>query len=159
MHETKETRVGSLGWEGPLEEGMATHSSILAWRSPWTEEPNGLDYRVAKNQTQRKQLSRQTLIIANVYCVAGIFLSSLPVVLSLNLCINPMRKVTSTLSRWRHWDTEKLKLAGDQTVTDWDINPGWGRFQNLGSDHLPAMGCELNGLPAGIQHKKQIRFN
>ena len=78
---------------------MATHSSILAWRSPWTEEPNGLDYRVAKNQTQRKQLSRQTLIIANVYCVAGIFLSSLPVVLSLNLCINPMRKVTSTLSR------------------------------------------------------------
>ena len=31
-----------LGWEGPLEEGMATHSSILAWRIPWTEEPGGL---------------------------------------------------------------------------------------------------------------------
>ena len=31
-----------LGWEDPLEEGMATHSSILAWRIPWTEEPNGL---------------------------------------------------------------------------------------------------------------------
>ena len=35
--------VRSLGWEGPLEEGMATHSSILAWRIPWTEEPGGLE--------------------------------------------------------------------------------------------------------------------
>ena len=31
-----------LGWEDPLEEGMTTHSSILAWRIPWTEEPGGL---------------------------------------------------------------------------------------------------------------------
>ena len=37
-----ETRVPSLGWEDPLEEGMATHSSMLAWRIPWTEEPGGL---------------------------------------------------------------------------------------------------------------------
>ena len=34
--------VQSLAWEDPLEEGMATHSSILAWRSPWIEEPGGL---------------------------------------------------------------------------------------------------------------------
>ena len=34
--------VGDLGWDDPLEEGMATHSSILAWRIPWTEEPGGL---------------------------------------------------------------------------------------------------------------------
>ena len=38
----QETWVGSLGWEDPLEKGMATHSSILAWRIPWTEEPGGL---------------------------------------------------------------------------------------------------------------------
>ena len=38
----QETRVRSLGWEDPLEEGMATHSSILAWRIAWTEEPGGL---------------------------------------------------------------------------------------------------------------------
>ena len=38
----QETWVLSLGWEDPLEKGMATHSSILAWRSPWTEEPGGL---------------------------------------------------------------------------------------------------------------------
>ena len=38
----QETQVQSLGQEDPLEEGMATHSSILAWRIPWTEEPGGL---------------------------------------------------------------------------------------------------------------------
>ena len=38
----RETWVQSLGWEDPLEEGMATHSSVLAWRIPWTEEPGGL---------------------------------------------------------------------------------------------------------------------
>ena len=38
----QETQVQSLGGEDPLEEGMATHSSILAWRIPWTEEPGGL---------------------------------------------------------------------------------------------------------------------
>ena len=39
---TRETRVRSLGREDPLEKEMATHSSILAWRIPWTEEPGGL---------------------------------------------------------------------------------------------------------------------
>ena len=38
----QETWVSSLGEEDPLEKGMATHSSILAWRIPWTEEPGGL---------------------------------------------------------------------------------------------------------------------
>ena len=38
----QETQVWSQGWEDPLEKGMATHGSILAWRIPWTEEPGGL---------------------------------------------------------------------------------------------------------------------
>ena len=38
----QETRIRSLGQEDPLEKEMATHSSILAWRIPWTEEPGGL---------------------------------------------------------------------------------------------------------------------
>ena len=42
MQETEETQVQSLGQEDPLEEGMATHSSILSWRIPWTEESDGL---------------------------------------------------------------------------------------------------------------------
>ena len=38
----QETCVRSLGWEDPLEEGMATHLSLLPWRIPWTEKPGGL---------------------------------------------------------------------------------------------------------------------
>ena len=38
----QETQVQSLGWEDPLEKEMATHSSTLAWKIPWTEEPGGL---------------------------------------------------------------------------------------------------------------------
>ena len=38
----QETRVRSLGWEDPLEKGIATHLSVLAWRIPWTEEPGRL---------------------------------------------------------------------------------------------------------------------
>ena len=38
----KETQVQSLSWENPLKKGVATHSSILVWRIPWTEEPAGL---------------------------------------------------------------------------------------------------------------------
>ena len=42
MQELQELQVQSLGWEDPLEEGMATYYSILTWRIPWTEEPGGL---------------------------------------------------------------------------------------------------------------------
>ena len=38
----RETQVPSLGWEDPLEKEMAAHSSILAWKTPWTEEPGRL---------------------------------------------------------------------------------------------------------------------
>ena len=42
MQETQEKQVQSLGQEDPLEKKMATHSSVLAWEIPWTEEPGGL---------------------------------------------------------------------------------------------------------------------
>ena len=44
MQETQETQVRSLVWEDPLEKGMAAHSSILAWRIPWREEPGRLQF-------------------------------------------------------------------------------------------------------------------
>ena len=44
--------VQSLSWEDPLEKGMATHSSILAQRIPWTEEPGGLQSMASQSQTQ-----------------------------------------------------------------------------------------------------------
>ena len=46
--------VQSLGWEDPLEKGMATHSSILSWRIPWTEKPGGLQSMELQSQTQLK---------------------------------------------------------------------------------------------------------
>ena len=52
----QETLIQSLGWENPLEEEMATHSSVLAWRIPWTEEPGGL-------QSMRSQRVRHDLAI------------------------------------------------------------------------------------------------
>ena len=49
-----ETQVRSLGWEDPLEKEMATHSSALAWKTPWTEEPGRLHtvHGVAKSRTR-----------------------------------------------------------------------------------------------------------
>ena len=47
------TWVQSLGWEDPLEEGVGTHSSILAWRIPWTEEPGGLQSRELHRVTHK----------------------------------------------------------------------------------------------------------
>ena len=48
----RETWVQSLGWEDPLEKGVAPHSRILAWRIPWTEEPGRIQSVVAKSQLQ-----------------------------------------------------------------------------------------------------------
>ena len=56
----QETQVRCLGREDPLEEGMATHSSILAWRMPWAEEPGGLQPIGLQSQTRLKQLSTHT---------------------------------------------------------------------------------------------------
>ena len=50
MQETQETRVQSLGREDPLEEETTTHSSILAWEIPWTEEPGGLQSMGSQSQ-------------------------------------------------------------------------------------------------------------
>ena len=62
MQETQEIQVWSLGWEDPLEKGMATHSSILAWRIPWTEEPDGLQFTEMQSQTQLNIWSVTTFI-------------------------------------------------------------------------------------------------
>ena len=54
----QETQVRSLGGEDPLEKGMATHSSILAWRIPWTEELDGLlSMRSQRDTTERLNAS------------------------------------------------------------------------------------------------------
>ena len=59
---TQETQALLLSREDPLEEGMATHSSILAWRIPWTEKPSGLVHKVTKSRTQLKLFNAGTHI-------------------------------------------------------------------------------------------------
>ena len=54
MQEMQKMQALSLGQEDPLEEGMATHSSILAWEISWTEEPSGLQSMESPSQTRLK---------------------------------------------------------------------------------------------------------
>ena len=54
----QETWVRPLGWEVPLEKEIAIHSSILAWRIPWTEEPGGLQSILSQGWTRLKRLSK-----------------------------------------------------------------------------------------------------
>ena len=64
----KDMLVWSLGWKDPLEKEMATHSSILAWEIPWTEEPGGLQYMgsqrdghdLATKQQKHPELRQET---------------------------------------------------------------------------------------------------
>ena len=60
----QETWVQSLGQEDPLEKEMATHSSILAWRIPWTEEPGGLQFMVSKRVRHDRVTNSFTLIFS-----------------------------------------------------------------------------------------------
>ena len=62
----QETWVQSLGWEDPLEKGMATHSSVLTWRSPWTEETGGYSLWGCKglDMTERLTVSPFTLYLS-----------------------------------------------------------------------------------------------
>ena len=57
----KRRRFNPLDWEDPLEEGTATHSSILAWRIPWTEEPGGLRSTRSQSWTLLKQVCTHAL--------------------------------------------------------------------------------------------------
>ena len=66
------TPVQSLGWEDPLEKGMATHSSIFVWRIPWTEVPDGLLQSTgSQSQTHTERLSKHKYIyIYTCVCVS-----------------------------------------------------------------------------------------
>ena len=68
MQESRETQIRSLGGEDPLEKGVATHSSILTWRMPWTEEPVGYSPWGCK-ETRLKRLS--THVSCNHFQVPG----------------------------------------------------------------------------------------
>ena len=64
------TWVRSLGWEDTLEKEMATHSSILAWKIPWTEEPGRLQSMVAKSWTRLSNFTFTFTIDDSLRCTA-----------------------------------------------------------------------------------------
>ena len=64
LPEVRETQVRSLGWEDPLEKEMATHSSILAWKIPWTEEPGRLQsLGLQKSRTRLSDFTSKSLLM------------------------------------------------------------------------------------------------
>ena len=66
----RETKVQSLGWEDPLEKEMATHSSILAWKIPWREEPGGYTvHGVAKSRTRLSNFTFTFLIASSILII------------------------------------------------------------------------------------------
>ena len=71
LPERQETSVRSLGWEDPLQKGMATHCSILAWRIPWTEKPGGDSPRGCRESDTTEPLSLSSLRMGTVSCSSG----------------------------------------------------------------------------------------
>ena len=63
----QETKIQPLGPEDPLDEGMATHSSIIAWRIPWIEEPDRLQSMGSQSQIRLQRLSTQHAHVY-IYC-------------------------------------------------------------------------------------------
>ena len=82
-------QVWSLGWENPLEESMATHSSILVWRIPWTEEPDGLQsigsQRVRDSWINTAQPSIEVQTLA--FCICTLSSITTSISSSLLLCL------------------------------------------------------------------------
>ena len=66
MQKTQETKVRFLCWEYPLEEEMATYSSILAWKIPWAEEPGGLHSKGSQNSWTRLSTYTHMRIISQI---------------------------------------------------------------------------------------------
>ena len=105
----QETWVWSLGWEDPLEKEIATHSSILAWKIPWTEEPGGL--QSMSSQTVRHDWATNT----NTYSVS--WLASMS---SIFLCAALSSILLSLLGGWHVWITfigSHASLACNQSCT------------------------------------------
>ena len=116
MQGTQETQVQSMGWEDPLEEEMATHSSILAWKIPWTEEPGGLQ----SMGSQRVRHNWATEHTVDLQCCINFSLQhSCTEAFSTVLCISTL--VCSTLYPCAYWQTLKFWRWCKWEVAEW-----WG---------------------------------
>ena len=85
-------RLRSLGWEDPLEEGMATHTSILAWRIPWTEEPGG-PQSIGSQRVRHDWVTNASYS----YCKMNFFMNSS---MTFNMCIDS----------WSHYHNQSRSI-------------------------------------------------
>ena len=134
----QETWVQSLGWEDPLEKGVAIHSSILAWRISWTEETGGAAaHEVAKSRTQVKQLSRHTrTLITTVYI--SLLLTQLPHQVSWEKINVDQLKYNS--KKWLHELLSLTNQISRQTIGSWaGSGSGGSRDTNRGSTKHQAL--------------------
>ena len=67
MQEPQELWIQSMDQEDPLEEGMATHSSILTWRNPWTEEPGGLQFIASQRRSVHAHIYEYMYLCQYIY--------------------------------------------------------------------------------------------
>ena len=116
LPEVRETQVRSLGWEDPLEKEMATHSSILAWKIPWTEEPGRL--QSLGLQKSRTRLSDFTFTFSGVKNLPG--------------------KQEAWFHPWVQKIPLEKEMAIHSSVLTWEIS--WteepGRLQSMGSQRV-----------------------
>ena len=97
----------SLGWEDPLEKRKATHSSILAWRILWTEEPGGLQSMESQSQTRLKRLSTSNQQPVNIFLLKIWLIHSVQHQFHQTLsCGLPLSWKRHTFSRPRTWPLE-----------------------------------------------------
>ena len=117
VQEMQETQAQSLSWEDPLEEEMATHSSILAWRIPWTGEPGGLQSMGLKEQDKTEWLNMHTqeIEIKSYWLEENIYKPSLWE----RTCISLCEKLSKLNSKNRNNSTEN-KQRYKQTFDCWE---------------------------------------
>ena len=115
VQETQETWVRSLGWGDPLEKEMATHSSILAWKIPWTEEPDGLQSNGSQSQTWLN-MSTESIVLVLVSVFSSVF--------SLTFwCLEQSRHSNHC---WANGDKSQRPVSLEQS--EWEREScGWGQ--------------------------------
>ena len=113
MQETQKTQVRFLGWEDPLEAGMVIHSSILTRRSPWTEEPSGLQSTDSpKSQTWLSDSTTQRLSGTSHRLVVGTRWSR-PMGSTFPACFRLKYQGTHNRNEWTCTNQDLTAISGD----------------------------------------------
>ena len=115
LPEMKGTQAQFLGWENPLEKGMATHSSVLAWRIPWTEEPGGVQSMGWQSRTGTR-LSRPHC----PFCLLSLPCPSLPLAIS-SPSLHTYWKGVAEKGAQENCMLKKLIQVSCSRSGDWDL--------------------------------------